>query len=56
MVELYDKHASLDIVQLNQLLIDRNLLDSIGGQDYLLELAEAVPTASNATYYARLVT
>src|SRR5262245_29909238 len=25
MVELYDRHASLDIVQLNQLLVDRDI-------------------------------
>src|SRR2546426_10795892 len=31
MVELYDRHASLDIVQLNQLLVDRDILDAIGG-------------------------
>jgi len=55
MVELYDKHASLDIVQLNQLLSDRNVLEAVGGLNYLVELANAVPTATNATYYARLV-
>ena len=55
MVELYDKHASVDIVQLNQLLADRDVLNSVGGLDYLLELANAVPSATNAPHYARLV-
>jgi replicative DNA helicase len=55
MVELYDKHSSLDIVQLNQLLIDRNVLDAVGGLDYLVQLANAVPSASNGPHYARLV-
>src|SRR5688572_24299470 len=55
MVELYDKHSSLDIVQLNQLLIDRNALEVVGGLDYLVQLANAVPSASNAAHYARLV-
>ena len=55
MVELYDRHSSLDIVQLNQLLIDRNALDAVGGLDYLVQLANAVPSASNAAHYARLV-
>ncbi len=55
MVELYDRHASLDIVQLNQLLVDRDILDAVGGQDYLVELAACVPSAANAAHYARLV-
>jgi replicative DNA helicase len=55
MVELYDRHASLDIVQLNQQLIDHDILDAVGGQDYLVELASCVPTAANAAHYARLV-
>ncbi|MHC4107774.1 MAG: replicative DNA helicase [Planctomycetota bacterium] len=55
MVELYDKHASIDIVQLNQALADREILDSVGGLNYLVELADAVPSAANATHYARLV-
>ena len=55
MVELYDKHASIDIVQLNQALADREILDSVGGLNYLVELADAVPSAANAAHYARLV-
>ena len=55
MIELYDKNASLDIVQLNQRLVDRNILDAVGGQDYLVELASCVPSAANANHYARLV-
>jgi replicative DNA helicase len=55
MVELYDRHSSLDIVQLNQLLIDRNVLEAVGGLDYLVQLANSVPSASNAAHYARLV-
>src|SRR5262245_25595538 len=34
MVELYDRHSTLDIVQLNQLLVDRNVLEAVGGQQY----------------------
>ncbi|QOJ18991.1 MAG: replicative DNA helicase [Phycisphaeraceae bacterium] len=54
-VELYDKHSRLDLIALHQLLLDRNLLDSIGGQDYLAELAMSVPSAAHADYYAALV-
>ncbi len=55
MVELYDKNSSLDIVQLNQRLIDRNVLNAVGGLEYLVQLASAVPSAANARHYARLV-
>jgi replicative DNA helicase len=53
MVELYDRHAALDIVLLHQLLNDRGTLDSVGGLNYLVELANAVPSAANALHYAR---
>ena len=55
MIDCYDRTASLDVVQLNQLLIDRSLLDEVGGLDYLVHLAESVPTATNAPRYARMV-
>ncbi|MDY7107742.1 MAG: DnaB-like helicase N-terminal domain-containing protein, partial [Planctomycetota bacterium] len=53
MVELYDRHAALDIVLLHQLLNDRGTLDAVGGLNYLVELANAVPSAANALHYAR---
>ena len=55
MIELYDKNASLDIVQLNQKLADKDVLSSVGGVEYLVQLANAVPSAANAEHYARLV-
>lgn len=55
MVELYDRYSSLDIVMLNQLLVDRNALDAVGGVTYLVELASSVPSAANAQHYARQV-
>jgi replicative DNA helicase len=55
MVKLYDQHATLDLVQLNQKLVDDGALDAIGGLEYLVELANAVPSASNVMHYARLV-
>ena len=46
---------TVDIVQLKQLLEDRNILDAVGGMDYLVSIAEAVPSAASASHYARLV-
>ncbi len=55
LVELYDQNHSLDNVQLVHTLRDRGLLEQVGGVDYLVELAESVPTAENAPHYARIV-
>ena len=55
LIELYDQHQSIDMVQLHQRLKDKQLLDQVGGVDYLMELAESVPTATSAGYYARIV-
>jgi len=54
-VELYDKHSNLDLVTLHQVLVDRGILDAVGGEDYLSELALSVPSAAHAEYYANLV-
>ncbi|MEM9493679.1 MAG: DnaB-like helicase N-terminal domain-containing protein, partial [Myxococcota bacterium] len=55
LVELYDQQQSIDMVQLNQKLVDKSLLDQVGGLEYLVELAESVPSASSATHYASIV-
>ncbi|MEM8495216.1 MAG: replicative DNA helicase [Planctomycetota bacterium] len=55
LVELYDQQQSIDMVQLNQKLVDKQLLEQVGGLEYLVDLAEAVPSASSATHYARIV-
>ncbi|HBS29019.1 MAG TPA: replicative DNA helicase [Phycisphaerales bacterium] len=55
LVKTYDVHRSGDLVQLSQSLRDRGVLDDIGGPDYLLELAQAVPSAASAPHYARIV-
>lgn len=54
-IELYDRHSTLDLIPLHQTLVDRGILDAVGGADYLSELAMSVPTAAHAEYYARLV-
>ncbi|MGI9014955.1 MAG: replicative DNA helicase [Phycisphaerales bacterium] len=54
-VELYDKHSTLDLITLNQILIDRDVLSAVGGPDYLAEIGMSVPTAAHAPHYARMV-
>jgi len=55
LVEMYDQNQSLDMVQLKHRLDDLGLLDQVGGVEYLVELAESVPSASSAAFYARIV-
>ncbi len=55
LIELYDQNQSIDMVQLNQRLKDKQQLEHVGGLQYLIELAESVPSAASASYYARIV-
>jgi replicative DNA helicase len=55
LVQLYDRHQSGDLVQLSQTLQDNQLLTDVGGAEYLVRLAEGVPSSANAPHYARIV-
>ncbi len=55
LVELYDQVQSIDMVLIKQALSDRGILEQVGGLDYLIELAESVPSAASANYYAVIV-
>jgi replicative DNA helicase len=46
---------AIDLVTVRNKLSSVDLLDSIGGVEYLVELAECVPDAKNALHYARIV-
>ena len=49
------KAQEIDIVTLRTELLRRGILGDVGGVDYLLQLAEYVPSAANAMYYAEIV-
>ncbi|MGM0882548.1 MAG: replicative DNA helicase [Bacillota bacterium] len=55
MTEIYKSGAAIDLVTVTAELQDREELESAGGVSYLAKLANAVPTASNVTYYAEIV-
>jgi replicative DNA helicase len=55
MVQIWDRTATLDVIQLNQHLTDKGLLEDVGGTGYLVELAESTPTAAHAVEHARIV-
>lgn len=55
LVEIYDRTASVDVVRLTQHLADRQVLEAIGGIDYLVQISEAMPSAQFACEYAKAV-
>lgn len=55
MIDLFERHEPIDILSVTNRLHEKNRLESTGGQAYLAELVNSVPTASNVAYYARLV-
>jgi replicative DNA helicase len=52
---LFDKHAALDLVMLDERLKKHGASETTGGADYLVKLASEVPTAANAPHFARIV-
>jgi replicative DNA helicase len=55
LVDLYDANQPIDLIILRNEMEKRNLLDQVGGVEYLVSCAESVPTAVNAEHYARIV-
>jgi replicative DNA helicase len=55
LLEVYEKHQAGDLVEITDALRGKNVLDDVGGPEYLVQLAEAVPSAVNAVHYARIV-
>jgi len=55
MQQLADKHEPSDLVTLSEALRARGELTDVGGNAYLAELADRVPTAANVASYAKIV-
>lgn len=55
MIELANRNEAIDVITMKDQLEQFNLLEDIGGIEYLSELALSVPTAANVGYYAKLV-
>jgi len=54
-VNIYNKNNAVDLVILKDELKKQSLLEKVGGAEYLMELEESVPLASNVEYYAKIV-
>jgi replicative DNA helicase len=55
MLNLNDEEEPVDVVTVQNELDRANQIEDIGGVNYLAELASAVPTAANTSYYAKIV-
>ena len=55
LLTLYDRRRAVDLVLLRDELSRRSQLEIVGGVDYLVRLAESVPSAANASHYAHIV-
>jgi len=52
---LCDRDEPVDLVTLAEELRTRSVLEAVGGMGALTQLANAVPTSANISYYARIV-
>ncbi len=55
LVRMHNAGKPIDLVTLNEELQREKLIDRVGGADYLVTVAEGVPSTANAEYYARMV-
>ena len=55
MLELYDRKEPIDVLSVSSRLKEKKILDQTGGNSYLTDLVNGVPTASNVKYYAEIV-
>jgi replicative DNA helicase len=55
LVDLYDRNKPIDLIVVRDELERRGLLEEVGGVDYIVQLAESVPSHVNAEHYANIV-
>ena len=53
--ELYQEGIAVDVTTVTDRLKSKKLLTAVGDVDYLLEIINSVPTASNVDYYIKIV-
>src|SRR5437764_266187 len=55
LVKLYEQNRPIDAVILREELLKRQLLDEIGGVQYLAAILSSVPSAAHGAHYASIV-
>ncbi len=53
--ELFERGEPVDLITVTDRLRDKGQLDDVGGAGYVTSLLNAIPTAANVEYYARIV-
>lgn len=55
MLELFSKRNPTDLLTVSARLKEKNMLEEIGGNSYLSDLVNSVPSSANAAYYAAII-
>lgn len=55
MMELFQKNEPIDMLSLSTKLLEKNVLENVGGRAYLAELVQSVPSATNIKHYADII-
>lgn len=55
MMELFSKRSPIDLLSVSSKLAEKGWLDQVGGNTYLTEVVNTVPSSANAMYYAEIV-
>lgn len=55
MQEVSLRGEPIDLITLKDQLVTNGTLDDVGGQSFIAQLVDIVPTGANAVYYARIV-
>lgn len=54
-MELFNEAKPIDIITVSERLAKKDILDSVGGMEYISYLSNMVPSSENAKYYAKIV-
>lgn len=55
MMELYTANTPIDLITLQEKLVQKGVLEQVGGLSYLTELATVVPTSAHIKQYSKIV-
>lgn len=55
MLDLFNKKEPIDLLSLSTKLKEKKMMEHVGGDSYLTELVNTVPSASNVKHYAEIV-
>ena len=54
-LDLYNQREPVDLITVTEILRQRERLEAVGGEGYIISLLNAVPTSVNARSYGRIV-